>query len=60
MLNFQVLIEKLPLIKQSICALKIDLKKLKTFAASDFRGKKYFEEDGAQHYLVFQPMYRYF
>ena len=35
-------------------------KKLKTFAASDFRGKKYFEEDGAQHYLVFQPMYRYF
>ena len=36
------------------------LKNLKIFAPSDFRGKKYFEEDGAQHYLVFQPMYRYF
>ena len=24
------------------------------------RGKSHFEEDGAQNYLLFQPMYRYF
>ena len=27
---------------------------------SYFIGKSYFEEDGTQNYLVFQPMYRYF
>ena len=37
-----------------------ELKKLKTFDSSYFRGKSHFEEDGAQNYLVFQPMYRYF
>ena len=36
------------------------LKKLKKFDSSYFIGKRHFEEDGAQHYLVFQPMYRYF
>ena len=36
-----------------------ELKKLKTFDSSYFRGKNYFEEDGAQNYLVFQPMYKY-
>ena len=25
-----------------------------------YRGKNYFEEDGTQNYLVFQPMIRYF
>ena len=35
-------------------------KKLKTFDSSYFIGKSYFEEDGNQNYLVFQPMYRYF
>ena len=34
--------------------------KLKTFDLSYYRGKNYFEEDGAQKYLVFQPMYKYF
>ena len=34
--------------------------KLKTFDSSYFIGKSHFEEDGAQNYLVFQPMYRYF
>ena len=34
--------------------------KLKTFDLSYYRGKNYFEEDGTQNYLVFQPMYRYF
>ena len=34
-----------------------ELKKLKTFDSSYFIGKSHFEEDDAQNYLVFQPMY---
>ena len=37
-----------------------ELKKLKTFDSSCFKGKSHFEEDGTQNYLVFQPMQRYF
>ena len=37
-----------------------ELKKLKTFDLSYFRGKGHFEEDGTQNYLVFQPVCRYF
>ena len=37
-----------------------ELKKLKTFDLSYFKGKSHFEEDGTQNYLVFQPMERYF
>ena len=37
-----------------------ELKKLKTFDLSYFRGKNYFDEDGTQNYLVFQPICRYF
>ena len=37
-----------------------ELKKLKIFDSSYFIGKSHFEEDGAQNYLVFQPMYIYF
>ena len=33
---------------------------LKLFDSSYFRGKNYFENDGTQNYLVFQPMYKYF
>ena len=40
--------------------IEIELKKLITFELSYFIGKSYFEEDGTQNYLVFQPMYRYF
>ena len=36
-----------------------DFKKLETFDSSYFRGKSFFEEDGTQNYLVFEPMYRY-
>ena len=36
------------------------LRKLKTFDSSYFRGKSHFEEDGAQNYLAFQPMFIYF
>ena len=35
---------------------KNELKKLKTFDLSYLRGKSHFEEDGAQKYLIFQPM----
>ena len=37
-----------------------ELKKLQTFDSSCFGGKNYFEDDGTQNYLVFQPMYKYF
>ena len=36
-----------------------ELKKLKTFDLSYFIGKSHFDEDGAQNYLVFQPMRKY-
>ena len=36
-----------------------ELKELKTFDLSYFKDKSHFEEDGTQHYLVFQPVYRY-
>ena len=37
-----------------------ELKNLKTFYSSYFISKNYFEEDGVQNYLVFQPIRRYF
>ena len=46
------MIVKLLRIKQKTSLLKIDL--------SYFIGKSYFEEDGAQNYLVFQPICRCF
>ena len=36
-----------------------ELKKLKTFDATYFRGKEYFGTDGLQNFLVFQPMPKY-
>ena len=33
---------------------------LNIFDSIYFRGKSHFEEDGAQNYLIFKPMYRYF
>ena len=36
------------------------MSKLKTFDSGYFIGKSYFEEDGTQNYLVFEPMSRYF
>ena len=35
------------------------LKKLKTFGLGCFIGKSYFEEDGTENYLVFQPIRRH-
>ena len=43
-----------------IIELENNIKKLQTFDSSYFRGKNYFEEDGTQNYLVFQPIIRYF
>ena len=37
-----------------------ELNKLKTFDLSYFIVKNYFEEDGSQNYLVFQPISSYF
>ena len=37
-----------------------ELKKLKTFDSSYFIGKTYFQEDGTQNHLVFQPLNKYF
>ena len=37
-----------------------ELKKLKAFDLSYFIGKSHFEEDGAQNYLVFQPLNKHF
>ena len=37
-----------------------ELKKIKTLDLGYFIGKNYFEEDGAQNYLVFQPIIRCF
>ena len=37
-----------------------ELKKLKAFDLSYFKGKDHFEEDGTQNYLVIQPMHKYF
>ena len=36
------------------------MNKLKIFDSSYFRSKNYFEEDGIQNYLVFQPIHKYF
>ena len=37
-----------------------ELKKLQTFDLSYFIGKRHFEEDGTQNYLIFQPLIKYF
>ena len=37
-----------------------ELKKLKTFDLSYFKGKGHFEENGTHNYLVLQPMHQYF
>ena len=52
MLNCLVLTEKLLKIKYLI--VKNELNKLKTFDSDYFIGKRHFEEDGVQNYLVFQ------
>ena len=43
-----------------IIELENNMKKPQTFDSSYFWGKSHFQEDGAQSYLVFQPIIRYF
>ena len=44
--------------KSKYLLVETELKKLKTFDLSYFKGKNHFEEDGTQNYLVFQSMYK--
>ena len=39
---------------------KNELEKLETFDSNYCHGKSYFEDDGTQNWLVFQPIHRYF
>ena len=55
-MGYQVLIKKLQQIKQKNESIENELKKLKTFYSSYFRGKSHFEEDGIQNYIVFQSI----
>ena len=54
------MIVKLLRIKQKKKSIGNEFKKLETLNLSYFIGKNYFEEDGAENYLVFQPISRYF
>ena len=58
--ELQSLSKRITLYKSKYLLGENELRKLQNFDASYFRGKGHFEEDGAQNYLVFQPMYRYF
>ena len=58
MTNYQILPGKLLKIKHHLLV-QNELNKLKTYDLSYFTGKNYFEEDGMQNYLVFQPLFRY-
>ena len=40
--------------------LENEIKKINNFDAAHFRDKNYFDDDGTQNYLVFQPVYKYF
>ena len=46
--------------KKKITSNENKLKKVKTFDSSYFSGRSHFEENGAQNYLVFQPINKYF
>ena len=45
--------------KTKYISIENELKKLKTFDLSYYRGKNYFDEDGHQNYYIFQPMSKY-
>ena len=66
MLNCQVLIKKLLQIKQDTCwkwvekAKNIWFKLFHSTMKAPWKHHLHFHEDGAQHYLVFQPRLKYF
>ena len=45
---------------RQILSAEDELKKLQTFDSSYFIGRSHFDEDGTLHYLVFQPITKYF
>ena len=59
-ISCQVLIKKITTNKTKHLLVENELKQLEKLDAAYFRGKNYFEEDGTQNYLVFQPVYKYF
>ena len=59
-LNRQILIKKYNSNETKHLLVENELKHLQRFDSSYFKGKNYFEEDGSQNCLIFQPMYKYF
>ena len=51
---------KITKIKTHYLLAQNEFKKLQTFDSSYFIGKNYFESNGTQNYLVFQPLNKYF
>ena len=60
MLNYRVLTEKLLQIKQNTYLSKMNLRTKSFWLKLFYWQKSYFEEDGVQNYLIFQPIIRYF
>ena len=58
--KLKVISDRLTLNKSKHLLVENELKKLEKTDAAYFRSKNYFEEDGTQNYLVFQPVYKYF
>ena len=52
--------KRIPSNKTKYLLVETELKKLERFDEAYFRGKNYFDDDGTQNYLVFEPVYRYF
>ena len=60
LIYLQILSKRITSNKTKHLLVENELKKLKPFDLSYFKGKGHFEEDVTQNYLVFQPMYIYF
>ena len=58
--KLSILNKKITSIKTKHLLVENELKKLKSFDLGYFIGKIHFDEDGAQNYLVFQPILKYF
>ena len=58
--KLSILNKKITSIKTKHLLVENELKKLKSFDLGYFIGKIHFDEDGAQTYLVFQPILLYF
>ena len=56
-LNYQALVKELTRIKQKSYLLKMNWKYILTFDSNHFIGQSYFNNDGVQLYLIFQPRF---